>query len=64
MDDYILGKLAAYRDILSMIEYECFSKERADLRFRYGSNGTRDRSLNYICGKIDEIEGDKDASTS
>ena len=59
MDDYVLGKLAVYREILSVIEYECFSKERADLRFRYGSNGTRDRIIDHIRDKIKEIEGDE-----
>ena len=36
------------RDILSKIEEICFSKDWADYRISYGSNGQRDYIIYYI----------------
>lgn len=46
--DYQLGKIAAAREILNLLEEVYFSSEYSELRINRGSNGTRDFILNTI----------------
>lgn len=46
--DYKLGKIAAAREILNLLEEVYFSSEYSELRINRGSNGTRDFILNTI----------------
>lgn len=46
--DYELGKVAAAREILNLLEEVYFSSEYSELRINKGSNGTRDFILNTI----------------
>lgn len=46
--DYELGKVAAARQILNLLEEVYFSSEYSELRINKGSNGTRDFILNTI----------------
>lgn len=46
--DYELGKIAAAREILNLLEEVYFSSEYSELRINKGTNGTRDFILNAI----------------
>lgn len=46
--DYELGKVAAARQILNLLEEVYFSSEYSKLRINKGSNGTRDFILSTI----------------
>lgn len=48
MTDKEIYQKQAARDILSMIEEVCFSKNFLEFRVGYGSNGQRDYIINYI----------------
>ena len=46
--DYELGKTAAAREILNLLEEVYFSSEYSELRINHGSDGTRNFILNAI----------------
>lgn len=46
--DYELGKTAAAREILNLLEEVYFSSEYSELRINKGCNGTRDFILDTI----------------
>ena len=48
MTDKEIYEKQTARDILSKIEEICFSKNWADYRISYGSNGQRDYIIHYI----------------
>lgn len=48
MTDKEIYQKQAARDILSMIEEVCFSKNFIEFRVNYGSNGQRNYIINYI----------------
>ena len=48
MTDKEIYQKKTARDILSMIEEVCFSKNFIEFRVSYGSNGQRDYIINYI----------------
>ena len=48
MTDIEIGQKMADREILTMIEKICFSKEYFEYRVNYGSNGQRDLIINSI----------------
>ena len=45
-DEFVEKQVA--REILSMIDMVCFSKEYQEYRWRYGSNGERDLLISMI----------------
>ena len=48
MEDEIIYKKAAAREILNIIEEICFSKKYKDFRIGYGSRGQRDLIIQQI----------------